>query len=144
MNALLYRSRERPGLGAADLNAIIGAAEERNRRLGVTGLLLNGHMETIPGAPGEFVQWLEGPEKAVETLFGLIQDDPRHRDVEVLARGPIAEIERASYARVPARDGRLFPAWSMGLVRLAELPATAGGFLRFAADWDGATHARAA
>ena len=144
MYALLYRSRQRPGLGAADLNAIIETAQDRNRTLGVTGLLLSGYMETIPGVPGEFVQWLEGPEKKVEGLFTLIEGDPRHVGVEVLARGPVEDIERESYASARPYGDRLFPAWSMGLVRLAELPATAGGFLRFAANWDGAAYARAA
>ena len=144
MHAVLYRSRERPGLLASDLNDIIGAAQTRNRALGVTGLLLRGHLEAIPGAPGEFVQWIEGPEKAVEDLFSLIEVDPRHLDVEVLARGPLDAILADSHVDAALYADRLFPTWSMALVRLAELPATADGFLRFAADWDGETHSLAA
>lgn len=137
MYALLYRSRERSGLQAADLNAIIETATERNQQLGVTGLLLSGHMEVIPGAPGEFVQWLEGPEEAVEGLYGKISDDDRHSEVEVLARGPLDEILASSRLDVDLEGDRLFPDWSMALVHLAELPATRDGFLRFALDWDG-------
>ncbi len=136
MHALLYRSRARPGLLASDLNAIIETAETRNRQFDVTGLLLYGQLQTFADAPGEFVQWIEGPEAAVETLFTEISADDRHHEVDVLGRGPIAELATT--------EERLFPAWSMGLVRLAELPATLDGFLRFTADWDGAPIARAA
>lgn len=128
MYALLYRSRARTGLLASDLNAIIETAETRNRRLDVTGLLLYGQLETIADVPGEFVQWIEGPEGAVEALFAAVEADDRHVEVEVLGRGPIVEL-----AKTP---DRLFPTWSMGLVRLSELPATLTGFLRFADEWD--------
>lgn len=138
MYALLYRSRARAGLLADDLNDIIAAAQERNRQLDVTGLLLHGRMETLPGAPGEFVQWIEGPKENVESLFSLIDEDSRHTDLEVLARGALDELTDRSHTSVQVEfsAGRLFPTWSMGLVRLAELPATLDGFLRFAADWD--------
>ena len=137
MYALLYTSRARTSLLADDLNQIIEVAQAHNRSLDVTGLLLHGRMEAIPSVPGGFVQWIEGPQDAVEALFADIEDDPRHTDVEVIAQGEIADLEREAHG-VPKRtsyDGRLFPAWSMGLVQLAELPATLDGFLRFAADW---------
>ena len=130
MHALLYRSRARAGLLAPDLNDIVATARVRNRQLGVTGLLLYGELEVVPGAPGEFVQWLEGPERAVEDLYDVVQDDPRHSEVEVLGRGPLVELAAPS-------AGRLFEDWDMGLVRLSELPATLDGFLRFAESWDG-------
>lgn len=135
MYALLYRSRARPGLTASDLNEIIATALRRNAELGVTGLLLYGRLEILATAPGEFVQWIEGDEDAVTSLYEIIESDRRHLDVEVLARGSIREITNAMGAE--SSGERLFPAWSMGLVRLAELPATASGFLRFAATWDG-------
>lgn len=135
MYALLYRSRARPGLLASDLNAIIGTAEARNPEIDVTGLLLYGQLAVVPGAPGEFVQWIEGDEPAVEALYAAITTDRRHFDPEVLARGPIRELQGASGAFMSS--GRLFPEWSMGLVRLSELPATLSGFLDFARDWDG-------
>ena len=138
MHVLLYRSRARPGLLAHELNDIIDVAETNNRRLDVTGLLLYGELPAVPSAPGEFVQWLEGPTEAVEGLFETISNDDRHFDVEVLTRGAAADVLEG---RGP---GRLFPSWSMGLVRLAALPATLSGFLEFTADWDGKTVARAA
>lgn len=133
MHALLYRSRARPGLLAPDLNDILFTAQTRNPQVGVTGLLLYGELEVVPGAPGEFVQWLEGPEQAVEDLYGIIRDDPRHTEVEMLGRGALV----ATTTRSASADGRLFADWDMGLVRLAELPATLDGFVRFAASWNG-------
>ncbi len=138
MHALLYRSLAQTGLLADDLNAVIATAQDRNRQLDVTGLLLHGRLETLPSAPGEFVQWIEGPETNVEALFADIETDPRHHDVEILARGPIETLTDRAHTsvHVDLEGGRLFQGWSMGLVRLAELPATLDGFLRFAADWD--------
>ena len=142
MHTVLYRSRARAGLLASDLNAIIATAEARNASLGVTGLLLYGDLPAVAGAPGEFVQWLEGSEQPVEALFERIASDRRHFDVETLARGPIAEIARRSGVVRP--DGRLFGRWAMGLVRLSQLPATLPGFLGFARDWDRTTLPHAA
>lgn len=138
MHVLLYRSRARTALLAADLNQIIETARRRNRQLGVTGLLLHGRMEAIPGIAGEFVQWIEGPEASVDELFADIAQDSRHTDVEVLARGTREAVEAGvgPVLRPGASADRLFPAWSMGMVRLSELPATLGGFLRFARTWD--------
>ena len=134
MHALLYRSRARPGLLAGDLNAIIETAESRNRAIDVTGILLYGQLAIVAGAPGEFVQWLEGPEDAVEALYADIRTDARHFDPDVIARGPVADIAAGSGCRVSG--GRLFPAWSMRLVRLSELPATPQGFLSFVRDME--------
>ena len=144
MHAVLYRSRARPGLVAADLNAIVGAARAYNGPAGLTGVLLYGELDWVPGAPGEFVQWIEGPERAVAEAMARVRADRRHSGVEVLASGPVAEVagaarrgrSRPSPDRLsPDRSGRLFPTWSMGLVRLAELPATAEGFLEAAGRW---------
>lgn len=144
MHALLYRSRARAGLLASDLNDIIETARTRNRQLAVTGLLLHGRMEALPGVAGEFVQWVEGPEESVESLFALIENDPRHTEVEVLARGSSASLCGRARTVPVDTDGRLFPSWSMGLVRLSELPATLSGFLGFVREWDGDLTAAAA
>ncbi len=133
MHALLYRSRARPGLLASDLNDIIAAAESHNPTGGVTGLLLYGQLAMVPGAPGEFLQWIEGSEGEVDSLYDRIESDPRHFEPEVLARGTVAALGRGS--GLPS--DRLFPSWSMGLVRLSELPATLSGFLEFVRNWDG-------
>ena len=146
MHAILYRSLTRPGRPflASDLNDIVEAAERNNPRLGVTGLLLYAEMEVIPGVPGSVLQWIEGPQEAVESLFEAIRRDPRHTSVEALARGPVGELAargRRSPREVP---DRLFPTWTMGLVRLSELPATLPGFLDYAGEWEDQPVPRAA
>ena len=129
MDVLLYRSRARPGLSAGDLNDIIEVAQRHNARSGLTGLLVYGDMKLIPGAPGEFVQWIEGDGDAIEAVMASIRDDPRHEGVDVLAQGEVREVTSGRYT------DRVFPSWSMGLVRLSELPATLSGFLEFLAGW---------
>ena len=143
MHALLYRSRARAGLLASDLNDIVATAQARNRQLGVTGLLLYGELEVVPGAPGEFVQWIEGSQGAVDDLYGVVAGDPRHTEVEVLGRGALARLTAGVLPTTARPGGRLFADWDMGLVRLSELPATLDGFLRFATSWDAESQAHA-
>ncbi len=146
MHALLYRSRSRASrqLLARDLNDLIESAERNNPDLGITGLLLYAEMEMVPGAPGLFLQWMEGPKASVDALFETIRADPRHTDVDVLGRGPSAELASQSGESLVDPQGRLFPIWSMGMVRMSELPATLDGFLRFAQSWDGRSLTRVA
>ncbi len=74
---LTYRSRARGDLTAADIEGLLRHARRRNRRLGVTGMLLFDRHA--------FLQVLEGPAAAVEAIWSDIQRDPRHREVELLA-----------------------------------------------------------
>ena len=122
--ALLYQSRATRGLDTSDLRAILETAVVRNEALDVTGLLVYGEMAKLPGVPGLFVQWLEGPEAAVRALYERIAMDSRHTDVQTLGEGP-SEVFTGS-------DGRLFPAWAMAVKRLSDVPATLHGFLEYA------------
>jgi hypothetical protein len=122
--ALLYQSRATRGLDASGLRAILETAVVRNEALDVTGLLLYGEMANFPGIPGLFVQWLEGPEAAVRSLYERICADPRHVDVVTVAEGPAEAFT--------GTDGRLFPAWAMAVKRLSDVPATLHGFLEYA------------
>ena len=122
--ALLYQSRATRGLDASDLRAILETAVVRNEALGITGLLVYGEMAKLPGVPGLFLQWLEGPEAAVRALYDRIAGDPRHVDVVTVAEGP-AEV-------FTGNEGRLFPAWAMAVKRLSDVPATLHGFLEYA------------
>ena len=89
---LLYRSSGRYDSFYGDCEDILAIARERNALAGLTGFL---HAED-----GIFVQWLEGPEDALQPVINSIMDDARHRDVTIFSRGPI--------------DERQFPAWTMG------------------------------
>lgn len=80
----------------AALLRILAGARNRNRALGVTGLLLYHR--------GEFVQLLEGERDAVRKIyFDVILRDPRHTSVNLCWD---FDIERRS-----------FPDWSMGFYR---------------------------
>ena len=121
--ALLYRSLATTPFSDLELRALSTRAAQRNARGEITGLLLHGQMEHVPGLPGAFVQWIEGPEAAVRTLYTSIQLDPRHHQLEVLSEGPAL--------RSAARAGRLFPDWAMEFESISDLPATLSGFLRY-------------
>lgn len=48
-----------------------------------------------------FLQYVEGPGAAIDTLWAALGRDTRHRDIVLLGRGLV--------------DGRQFSGWSMGL-----------------------------
>jgi len=78
MSALIYRSRAVHPLSPPDLLELNRAAQARNQREGVTGVLLYDNRH--------FFQWLEGPDDSVERIMGLIHLDRRHTDIKVLAK----------------------------------------------------------
>ena len=87
--AMPFRERELEELGAK--------AAEKNKGLDITGVLLT--------SGGLFYQVLEGPDEAVDEIFGAIRSDKRHTDLVVL--GIDEDI-----------TSRLFPDWSMKTVNL--------------------------
>jgi hypothetical protein len=76
----------------SELQALLTQAREHNASRGITGLLL--------AHDGNFMQMLEGPEKAVRELAAKIHKDPRHSGVITLLEEP---AERPQ-----------FPEWKMG------------------------------
>ena len=133
---LLYRSRAVRVLDANDLLRLLMISLRNNARDGITGVLLYGPMEPLPGAetdlvmlssdipfegPGAFVQWLEGPEVAVRSLyFDRIAHDTRHTDLALLETGTSTH--------------RLFPHWAMALEPSRALPSSADAIARLAAE----------
>ncbi|MEM9169175.1 MAG: BLUF domain-containing protein [Pseudomonadota bacterium] len=93
VSSLLYVSRAVRVIERPELAALVDAAQRRNRACDVTGVLYHEN--------GKFLQWLEGPEDAVDRLFRTIMADDRHTDIQVVTR------ERAAH--------RLFSDWSMRL-----------------------------
>jgi hypothetical protein len=89
---LTYASRAAEWLSRDDLRQIAETAQARNRRLGLTGLLL--YVE------GDFLQVLEGPGTAVEQVYEQIEADTRNKWVTRLATERILR--------------RAFEEWSMG------------------------------
>ena len=93
---LMYRSRDRlaPEDRKTELGRLFSTARSNNKKRHVTGaLLVSGDW---------FVQVLEGDEVEVRSLFGRIEQDPRHDAVELLDAVPEAE--------------RVFARWSMAKV----------------------------
>lgn len=76
---LVYRSRSTlPPDNAAELDKIFRTAVVNNKRHNLSGCLAH--------PDGHFVQVIEGEASAVDTLMESLIVDPRHTDVEILAR----------------------------------------------------------
>ncbi len=93
MASLTYRSEAARTHSRSELQSLVSAARGRNRSVGITGILLYDG--------GRFLQTLEGPPEAVESVWSSIRRDQRHGGIEVL-----------SQHLVPAR---LFSGWDMQL-----------------------------
>lgn len=76
-----------------EVDDIIKTSTSKNSQKDVTGALLF--------SGGYFVQVLEGPLDAVESIFESIQNDFRHKEISTLSNAQIEE--------------RSFPKWSMAL-----------------------------
>jgi len=90
-----YISQMAEGIADVDVRVILGVAQMINRRLDLTGMLVQGG--------GHFAQVLEGRSQAVSTLMTRTRRDARHRDVRTLLEEPTRT--------------RRFASWAMGLVR---------------------------
>jgi len=81
------------------MDDILVVSTWNNARWGITGAL--GFSD------GAYVQLLEGPSDALDTLLSRLHSDPRHTELQVLARGEA--------------QSRLLPDWSMARVDLAKV-----------------------
>jgi|SRR3984885_2844490 hypothetical protein len=109
MHQIVYTSTATEHLSCADLNELLLGARNRNKTLGVSGMLVFHS--------GTFLQALEGEKRAVNEVFASILTDPRHRDIEVLHRGP-------------GFDQRVFGDWSMGFADFTGAATMLKGFIR--------------
>jgi acylphosphatase len=98
MIQIIYFSSASALYSKQDLLDILRIARSNNTRLGVTGILLY--------KDGSIMQVLEGEAEAVDPLFEVIQQDPRHKDVIVIDRAEIGQ--------------RGFADWSMGFRDLTD------------------------
>ena len=73
------------------LAGILSAARRNNPRLGITGALVCRH--------DLYLQLIEGPADAIDTLYARICEDDRHANVDLLLSEDMGE--------------RLFPNWAM-------------------------------
>lgn len=89
---LLYRSTRNPECTDGELEKILDSAQRNNQPLDITGVLLYDQ--------SRFIQYMEGPTKEISQLYDKIKTDTRHKEVRMVAFGPLAE--------------RRFPTWAMG------------------------------
>lgn len=101
MLSLVYFSTAVGPPDPAVLSEILDVSRRNNRAAGVTGLLC--HLD------GSYLQFLEGPDAAVQATFARIGRDPRHRD--------LLKVHDA------AIGSRAFGDWDMGLVRADDVDA---------------------
>jgi len=95
---LLYASRVLDTSPDA-IETILAQSRHHNPLCGITGILCYGG--------GIFLQAIEGGRTAVSELYGHIQRDPRHKDVELLHYEEISE--------------RRFGGWTMGQVNTSKI-----------------------
>lgn len=79
-----------------NLVVILAESQKNNARDELTGALA-AHRE-------RYIQVVEGPAQALDSLLRRLEDDPRHKDVTLLDRDRI--------------DERLFGAWTMASARI--------------------------
>ncbi len=109
MYQIVYTSTANQEFSAADLKKLLLGARLRNKAVGVTGMLVFHD--------GTFLQALEGEKRAVNEIFASIQNDPRHRDIITLHRGP-------------GPEQRVFGDWSMGFTDFTGAADILRGFVR--------------
>jgi hypothetical protein len=76
----------------AELSELLRVSRRNNESAGITGLMLY--------CTGNFMQYLEGPDVAIDQLWGKILQDRRHHGAIEMFRQPAHE--------------RVFDSWSMG------------------------------
>lgn len=90
MITLVYVSAATHEFSDSELVELLTKAREKNASLGVTGMLVYHD--------GNFLQVLEGPEAAVQSLFNTISQDKRHGSVIKLLERPIEQSQFQSWS----------------------------------------------
>lgn len=81
MQYLIYRSTALIGRDSPENRSILVSSLRNNAAFDLTGYL---HRED-----NTFLQYLEGPTEALNTIFARIRRDPRHSNVEVMGTGAL-------------------------------------------------------
>lgn len=87
---LIYVSTATSELSPKETRHILDASVRHNMRQHLTGLLLYSH--------GSFMQVLEGDQAAVDETMSRIGSDPRHHNISLMSRSPIASREFGKWA----------------------------------------------
>ena len=87
---LSYVSRATQDMGLLSLMNLLEEAVNRNRELGITGVL---YFDS-----GVFGQILEGFPKKIETVWEFIRKDRRHGEIQVLSKETIQERKFSNWS----------------------------------------------
>ena len=90
--SLIYVSSARARMHALELEQLLSTSRTRNRQNAITGVMLYND--------GNFMQYLEGPDAALQQTYQRICADPRHSNLIEILLEPITE--------------RSFSTWAMG------------------------------
>ncbi len=101
MRRLIYISESINSLDTNGLLALCSEFARRNERVEISGLLI------LIG--NQFMQVLEGPEDAVESLALRIAQDPRHRGFTIVFEGAVDKRAFAGWSMRGLDLGRSFP-----------------------------------
>ena len=80
-----------------NMATILGESQHNNARDGLTGALA--------AHDGRFIQVIEGTPGALDALLRRLTPDPRHRDIVILDRRPIAERRFTDWTMASSRIG---------------------------------------
>ena len=80
-----------------NMATILGESQRNNARDGLTGALA--------AHDGRFIQVIEGTSGALDALLRRLAPDPRHRDIVILDRRPIAERRFTDWTMASSRIG---------------------------------------
>lgn len=89
--AILYVSSSTRKMSDGELSSLYVTASRKNLESGVTGVLLHSN--------GNFIQYIEGPQKGLLDIYHRIKQDNRHTGLIEIMNEPIAARE--------------FPQWSL-------------------------------
>lgn len=90
MRQIVYISSAREPISQSLCEDILAPSYVRNRRAGVTGLLVAGKRR--------FLQAIEGPAESVDAVYRRILADPRHHGCVLLADRPVEERQFGDWA----------------------------------------------
>ena len=93
---LAYQSTAGPDFDAAGMLRVLNHARAANSAHHITGLLLVRERQIL--------QFLEGPEAPVKSVYAAIALDPRHFAVTLQHEGPLASREFPDWAMALAGD----------------------------------------
>ena len=105
---LVYRSKAVRQLTAPELHELTAAAQARNQREAITGLMLYDNER--------FFQWLEGPADGVGRVMDSIRVDPRHTEVEVLESKPARARTFADWSMKLATPVPVMSSWRKDVI----------------------------